>query len=135
MRKFIAVMSLFTILALSLVACGGGSTNASTNIRADMQDFKFSPDEWTVPAGESISLELKNSGAVTHEWSLMLVPAQVPFDQADESNIISEFELGPGETQSVTFNAPSEPGDYQVVCALPGHFEAGMVGQLHVTQP
>ena len=30
--------------------------------------------------------------------------------------------LGPGESESVTFQAPSEPGDYEYVCTFPGHF-------------
>jgi azurin len=30
--------------------------------------------------------------------------------------------LGPGESESVAFEAPSEPGDYEYVCTFPGHF-------------
>lgn len=40
--------------------------------------------------------------------------------------------LGPKETRSVTFNAPSAPGVYYFLCSFPGHQAAGMVGMLTV---
>ena len=30
--------------------------------------------------------------------------------------------LGPGESETIEFNAPEEKGDYQYVCTFPGHF-------------
>ena len=30
--------------------------------------------------------------------------------------------LGPGESETIEFNAPKEKGDYQYVCTFPGHF-------------
>ena len=46
-------------LAFLSVACGGDDDNGtSTEIDATLEDFKFSPTEWTVAAGEEISIEL-----------------------------------------------------------------------------
>ena len=39
--------------------------------------------------------------------------------------------LGPGESESVTFDPPSEKGEYEYVCTFPGHF-AMMRGVLEV---
>lgn len=39
---------------------------------------------------------------------------------------------GKGETVEVTFNAPTEPGEYLYVCTFPGHYMAGMKGKLIV---
>jgi len=40
--------------------------------------------------------------------------------------------LGPGESDSITFTVPSEPGEYVYLCSFPAHFMAGMKGVLIV---
>jgi len=120
------------VLTIFLAACGGGSGGASTTIESDMQDFKYAPPEYSVPAGEQITLQLSNSGAVEHEWAIQSAPATAPFDEADKGNQLVSYILGPGESSTFNFTAPSEPGEYQVVCGIPGHLEAGMVGTLTV---
>lgn len=37
-----------------------------------------------------------------------------------------------GASATVVFTAPSVPGEYEVVCGVAGHIEAGMVGHLVV---
>jgi len=136
MRKFSALFILVLIFSMLLVACGGGGggSGASTSIKTVMTEFKFDPNEWTVPAGQEITLDLTNSGTVEHDWVLMVQPAVAPFDEADQPNVSVEFDAPIGESTSVTFTAPTTAGDYQVVCSVPGHLEAGMTGTLHVTQ-
>ena len=46
-------------------------------------------------------------------------PDYVPEDDA----IIAYTEMAaPGETVSMTFTAPSEPGEYRYICTYPGHY-------------
>jgi azurin len=40
--------------------------------------------------------------------------------------------LGPGETDTVTFNAPYVPGEYLYLCSFPGHFSQGTKGFMTV---
>jgi azurin len=40
--------------------------------------------------------------------------------------------VGGGDKDSVIFQAPSDPGEYEYVCTFPGHFAAGMRGILKV---
>jgi azurin len=40
--------------------------------------------------------------------------------------------LGPGESDTISFAAPAEPGDYTYICSFPGHFAIGMKGVLSV---
>jgi azurin len=40
--------------------------------------------------------------------------------------------VGPGETVDVTFTVPMKPGTYTYLCSFPGHYMAGMKGQLVV---
>jgi azurin len=50
-----------------------------------------------------------------------------------EDNIIaSTAMLGNGESDTVTFTVPEEPGEYDFICTFPGHYAGGMVGKLIV---
>jgi len=133
MRRFL----LFAVVALSLAlsACGGGG-GATTKLDVTMSDFKFSPNSFVVPAGKEITLNIKNEGAVEHEFVIMKAGTDIGehFGDEDEANIYWEVEVQAGQSTSVTFTAPAQAGEYQVVCGIPGHFEAGMVGKL-VVQP
>lgn len=40
--------------------------------------------------------------------------------------------LGDGETDSITFTVPEEPGEYDFLCTFPGHYSGGMTGTLIV---
>ena len=131
MRR-ISVLALLGLLILS--GCGGGP---SKSMRVIMTDFAFTPNTFTVPAGEPISIELTNNGAATHSFIIMKAGAQVQghFTDADKANIFwEEPSVAPGQSTKTSFNAPSEPGEYQIVCGVPAHFESGMVATLVVVK-
>ena len=136
MKKLLTLATLVTILSLALSACGGAG-GPSTSIKAEFTDFVFTPNEWTIPAGQEITLTVNNAGAVIHEFVIMNLGTTVgeDFGDEDEGNIYWEVEAEPGQTLTVTFTAPSEPGEYQIVCGTEGHFVAGMVGSLTVVAP
>jgi azurin len=49
----------------------------------------------------------------------------------DEAVLAATGMAAPGETVSVTFTAPSEPGTYRYICTFPGHY-AVMQGTMTV---
>jgi plastocyanin len=118
------------VAALLLAACGGGSPA----IKVTTTDFHFSPDSWTVPAGQPVEVTVTNNGSLGHEWVLLKLGASVtpPFDADDEEKVLWEIEAQPGETNTESFTAPTEPGTYTVVCGISGHLESGMQGTLTV---
>lgn len=134
-KKFALVAVIILLASLALTACGGGggssSGGGSTSISSTMTDFKFDPNAWTVPAGQSITLKLTNNGSVEHTWVLVKTPVTPPAPQGG-SDVLFTAKVQPGQTQSFTFTAPSAPGDYEVICDVPGHLEAGMDGKLTV---
>jgi uncharacterized cupredoxin-like copper-binding protein len=136
-KKFALLAVVLLLASLALAACGGSGSGSSgggnTSISSTMTDFKFEPTSWSVPAGKTITLKLTNSGAVEHTWVLMKSPVTPPAPQGG-SDVIFQAKVQPGQTQSFTFTAPSAPGDYEVICDVPGHLEAGMAGKLTVTQ-
>lgn len=119
-------------LCLFLSACGPGA--AVTTINVTMTDFQFTPNAFTIPAGQEITFTSQNNGAVVHSFVIMNLGADAgdAFDESDFANVYWQVEVKPGGSVNTTFEAPSEPGEYQVVCSIQGHIMAGMVGSLTV---
>jgi uncharacterized cupredoxin-like copper-binding protein len=100
-----------------------------------MTDFEFAPNVFTVPAGQEISFDAHNNGAVAHSFVIMQLGHEVHehFTPADRANIFWEQpEVAPGESAQASFVAPGQPGTYQVVCSNSGHYEAGMLAKIVV---
>ena len=135
MKKSTFLLAVVTALSLILTACGG--SGPTTDLKVDLTDFAFSPNKFTVPAGQVITFTATNSGAVVHEFIIMKYDTTVGKDYGEEDipNIYWKVEVEPGGSVTTTFIAPSQAGDYQVVCGTPGHFMAGMVATLTVAAP
>lgn len=121
-------------LSIALTACGGGGDSPATTINVTMTDFQFVPNEFTVPAGQEITVSVANSGAVIHNFVIMRYGANAgdAWDDSDTPNVYWEVEVQPGGSAQTSFTAPTEPGDYEVVCRTPGHIVSGMAAKLHV---
>ncbi len=136
MKRVTTLVVLLVALSLGLAACGGTS-GPTTSIKATLTDFAFTPNSFTVPAGKQISVSLTNNGATTHSFVIMKAGHQIQlhFTDADKAFIYwSQPQILPGQTINASFTAPSQPGEYQIVCDIAGHFEAGMVAKLNVVQ-
>jgi len=124
---------LIVLLALALASCGGGG--ATTTIDVTMTDFQFTPNLFTVPVGQEITVNIINTGAVVHNFIIMKLgtTAGEAFDDDDVANVYwEEIDIPPGGDISVTFTAPPESGEYQIVCRTEGHIASGMIGTLIV---
>ncbi len=127
----------FVVLAILLAGCGGGGKAASNSIQVTMTDFHFTPTTFTVNAGQEIKFSGKNNGAVTHDFIIMKAGVDVgdSFDKEDEPNVFWKIEIPSGQSSEATFTAPAEAGEYQVLCGIPGHYQAGMSATLTVAAP
>jgi uncharacterized cupredoxin-like copper-binding protein len=54
------------------------------------------------------------------------------FDDEDVPNVFWQVEIQPGGSVDTSFTAPTEPGDYEVVCKTEGHIASGMTAKLTV---
>jgi plastocyanin len=96
----------------------GSSGKASIQM---LDAMKYQPNGITkVKPGAQVTVTLQNTGAVVHDF---LSPAL---------GVTKAVAVNGGQTGTVTFTAPSQPGTYQFWCDQPGHAAAGMVGQVTV---
>jgi len=131
MKRIPIILSV--LLSLAVASCGGGGP--TTTINVTMTDFQFAPNQFTVPAGQEITLNIVNTGAVVHNFVIIKLgnTAGAAFEDDDDANVYwQERDIQPGGDISVTFIAPTEPGEYEVVCRTEGHIASGMVGKLIV---
>jgi len=131
-RNSIIMAVLASLMLMLLTACG--ASGASDKIDVTMTDFQFQPSQFTVPAGQEITFTSSNNGAVVHNFVIMKLgtSAGPMFDEEDLPNVYWEVELLPGADTNTSFTAPTEPGDYEVVCKTEGHIASGMTGKLTV---
>jgi uncharacterized cupredoxin-like copper-binding protein len=155
------------IAALALVAgaCGGGGDggdgaaakpDASGGIEVVAKGMTFTPDRIIIPAGQPVTLRLRNDDTQPHDMQVSGLDAEIlgggatgpehgeptpmdgmstPMDGMDTGN---GGEMGPvavhttaGGEDEVTFIA-RDKGSYETWCTLPGHKDQGMVGELVV---
>jgi uncharacterized cupredoxin-like copper-binding protein len=124
---------LLIMLGSMLTACGGANS-AKTSLSVTLTDFAYTPNQLTVPAGKEITLDAANTGAVVHNFIIMNsgTSAGTEYTAEDDANAYWKLEIPAGGSTTATFTAPTEPGEYEVVCGTPGHLQAGMVGKLIV---
>jgi len=125
--------SIMLVLALSLILTACGSNKTTLNVIAS--DTGYDQSTYTVPAGVEVTLNMTNHGSTQHEFAILKLGQHVtpPFGEKDEDKILWELDgVDAGTTKSDTFTAPTEPGEYDVICGIPGHIEQGMIATLIV---
>lgn len=107
-----------------------------------MTELAFSPASFEVTAGETITFDVRNEGSIVHEFRLSN-------DHRIEEHIAEGhqghggdghhgdgdgdvyIELLAGEVGTLTVTFPTDTTIYtEVACLIPGHYEAGMRGDL-----
>lgn len=122
--------------ALVLAGCSsddaGGGGDAGADITATTTEYQFTPDAWSVSAGE-FSIELVNGGSIEHEWAVIELGEDIESEEefAEDIVLLEVEAIAAGESTTESFTI-DEAGTYQVICALPGHFDEGMEGTLTV---
>lgn len=105
---------------------GGGAT-APVEIVVTARGLSFSPAEIRVKAGQAVTLVFRNEASGSH--TLTVDGIAVTVGGAARTGI--HLEAAGGASASLTFVATT-PGTYEFYCAVPGHRDYGMKGQLVV---
>ena len=130
MRRATLVLLIVVIGA----ACGGGDDSGSAGITASptivASDFAYDQDVIEVQAGTEVVVELRNVGTLEHTWTVLQAGVAVTTGEAVmPDQVIAVMSAAAASASTLTFVAPA-PGDYQIVCTVPGHLEAGMEATL-----
>lgn len=153
MRTTFPLVVILTLGVFVVGGCGGSDDNgrdgqttssapastqastASAGLTVKMSDYAFAPNDAVAKAGK-VTIVAPNDGKVVHELVVLRTdadPARLPMKggAVDESTSVGEIaDVEPGATKKVTLRLA--PGKYAMVCALPGHYKAGMYGSLTV---
>ncbi|ANG61046.1 copper-binding protein [Marinobacterium aestuarii] len=137
----------------------GDASQATRTVSIALYDNYYEVDTLEVKAGETVRFELKNEGALLHEFNIgtaamhknhqsemlkmmehgMLTPTgMVEMDHSgmegmegmegmkhDDPNSIL---LAPGESRVLTWTFSGD-AELEFACNMPGHYQAGMVGE------
>lgn len=113
---------------------------AKRTIRVDMSDqMRFTPAELKVRQGEVVRFVVANKGKVMHEMVLGTMEdlkkhaemmRKHPGMEHDEPHMAH---VQPGKSGEMGWQF-TKAGEFYYGCLIPGHFEAGMIGKVTVTQ-
>jgi uncharacterized protein len=138
----------FGFVNLTPVKAHAAGKSATLNIATKGDELKFDKASMNAKAGSEVKLTFKNGASKTsglqHNWVLVKpgqldAVAQASMNAGADKNWIAEGPdvvahtklVNAGEKETITFTAPSEPGDYPYMCTFPGHYTT-MKGILHV---
>jgi uncharacterized cupredoxin-like copper-binding protein len=122
----------------SAIGKPGDAKKVTRTVNVDMNDnMRFSPAMLNVRKGETIRFVVKNSGRIKHEMVLgsmaelkehAAMMQQMPEMEHADANMVT---VEPGKAGEIVWQF-SKAGKFDFACLQPGHFEAGMKGQLVV---
>lgn len=137
----------------------GKASDASRSITVEMYDNYYEPEKIEVTPGETVRFVVENKGNLVHEFNIgtpdMHEAHQEEMKMMVEHGIIQggklnhdmmEMDMGngqtmkhddpnsvllePGQSQEVVWKF-SENGNIEFACNVPGHYQAGMYGDVN----
>ncbi|KEX94825.1 hypothetical protein HA62_05260 [Pseudomonas putida] len=138
------------------------AAKATRSVEVVMADMTFTPKSIEIKAGETVRIVLVNKGQLLHEFNLgdaamharhqqemlqmqqsgMLTPtgmkamdhgAMAGMAHAMQHDDPNSVLVAPGKTAELTWTF-SKATSLEFACNIPGHYQAGMVGKLTVSQ-
>ena len=114
-----------------------GAAKATHTIKMLATDIEFTPKTITVRKGETVKFEIVNNGKLDHEFVLGDSTEQIDHDKEMAANPgmkmdhVNGVGVAPGQSARLVWTF-TKSGTLQYACHVPGHFVAGMVGQLKI---
>ena len=138
------------------------AANATRSVEVVMGDMSFTPTAIDIKSGETVRFVLVNKGQLLHEFNLgdaamharhqqemlkmqqsgMLTPTGIKdmdhgsmpgMDHAMKHDDPNSVLVEPGKKAELTWTF-TEAATLEFACNIPGHYQAGMVGKLTVSQ-
>lgn len=105
-------------------------------------NLRFVPDAIDVTVGETVTFRITNTGKLPHDFTLGDSATQDAHDA--EMAGMDMGDMGPDDTNAVSLPAGvtkeltwtfAEADTILMGCHVPGHYAAGMVGDINITDP
>jgi uncharacterized cupredoxin-like copper-binding protein len=116
----------------------GKASDVTRIIQIQTVGYGFAPAVITVKVGQTVRFKVVNRSKVPHEFVIGDKAEQLAHDREmaampnmtmdDDPNGVS---VAPGKTTTLIWTF-TRPGTLQYACHIPGHYAAGMSGQLNV---
>jgi uncharacterized cupredoxin-like copper-binding protein len=122
-------------LAGVAAAWAGGAGAAPRSAEINIHYSHYGPNKLTVPAGVPLTILLKNTDPIDHEWIVGDAATHERHRTGTEpvhASRPTEVTIPAGQSRETTVTFAT-PGRYLYICHLPGHEAYGMVGELVVT--
>ena len=116
----------------------GNASKVSKTMEVNMNDaMRFTPAILSIKRGETVKFVVKNTGKVKHEMVLGSIKElkehaalMIKFPEMEHSDP-NQVSVEPGKTGELIWQF-SKAGTFDFACLQPGHFEAGMRGNIVV---
>lgn len=139
---FLWLVGLMTPVAAIAAQVPSGDLSQQPAIEAKVSlgnpenELKFVPDHLEFSSGKRYRLVLSNPSALKHyftskDFADNIWNQKVEAGKVEVKGAIHELELRPGAEAEWVF-IPIKAGTYRLRCTIPGHAEAGMVGEIAV---
>jgi plastocyanin len=121
-RRLFFVLALVTVaVTLAALACGGNGDETASGgdpvtfdiaLGDEVRDTDelvsfFTPNEFTVAAGQEVTFNLSNDGTVPHNMRIAGPDGEY---MTDDDTLVDPDVLNPGDTAVLEWAAPSQPG-------------------------
>ena len=146
MKTVVSMLVGLALTTLFAAGCGGGEESSGTATAVSggsgtvvvtmgkASEYAMTPAPAETAAGP-VTFEVKNEGTLVHEMVVIKTDEGAENlgtdGEADETGAVDEVaDLPAGESKTLELNL--EPGNYALVCNLPGHYEQGMYADFTV---
>ena len=136
-RAWLLIAILAIVASLGLAACGGDDDDEGTTtpaatettgggggggetVKMTATDFKFTPDNPTVKAGQ-VTFDVVNDGQTVHNIEI----------EGPKGDVELPSDIAAGESGRLVADL-SQPGTYKFFCPVGNHEQLGMVGEVKV---
>ena len=124
----------------SAIGKPGQVSKVTRTIKVSMNDkMRFEPASIRVKQGETVRFVVRNAGQIKHEMNLgtekellehLEVMKKFPNMEHDEPNKVT---IAPGQQGEIVWQF-TKAGAVNFACLIPGHYEAGMRGNVQVSK-
>ncbi|MBE9005927.1 cupredoxin domain-containing protein [Fortiea sp. LEGE XX443] len=113
------------------------ATEITVSLGNSANELKFEPNHLELIAGKRYLIQLKNPSQLKHYFTAKdfadgIWTQKIEAGKVEIKGAIHELELKPGAEAAWVF-VPLKTGKYSLRCPIPGHTEAGMIGEIIVS--